>query len=85
MFCSVLRALASGYERTFGLGVRNRRLLASHAELEAEIKARQQVEQALVLHRASLEQQVEVRTRELVAAHDQAQRANRARVNSPRA
>ena len=76
---SLMNLLVSAYDRSFGLALRNRRLLARHAELEAEVAARRQAEEALQIHRAGLEAQVANRTRELVAAVDDAQRANRAK------
>ena len=72
-------ALAAGYDRVFGTALRNRHLLRRHAELEAEIAARRLVEQALIEHRASLERQVALRTRQLETARDSAQAATRAK------
>ena len=76
---ALFAGLAAVYEGSVGLALRNRRLLARHAELEAEVGARQRVEQELMQHRAGLEKQVETRTRELVVAYDEAKRANRAK------
>ena len=75
----LMSLVVSAYDRSFGLALRNRRLLARHSELEAEVAARRQAEEALQRHRAGLEDQVAARTRELVAAVDEAQRANRAK------
>ncbi len=67
------------YERLFGLVLRNRRLLQRHDELQAEVAARRRVEAELEQHRLRLEQQVLERTRELLLARDQAERANQAK------
>ncbi len=76
---SVARAGAAAYDRMFGLALRNRRLLRRHGELEAEVAARRKVETALQEHQAGLEELVQVRTRELIAARDDALSANQAK------
>ncbi len=76
---ALMRAAAAAYDRLFGLHLRNRHLLQRHAELQAEVLARRQAESQLEQHRASLELQVHERTRELLGARDEAQRANRAK------
>ena len=76
---SLARAGAAAYDRVFGLALRNRRLLQRHGELEAEVEARRKAETALQEHRAGLEELVQLRTRELIAARDEALRANQAK------
>ena len=76
---ALMRAAAATCDRLFGLHLRNRHLLQRHAELQAEVLARREAESQLEQHRASLELQVHERTRELVGARDEAQRANRAK------
>ena len=76
---SVARAGFAVYDRVFGLALRNRRLLQRHGELEAEVAARRKAETALQEHRAGLEELVQVRTRELIVARDEALRANQAK------
>ncbi len=76
---SVARTGVAVYDRVFGLALRNRRLLQRHGELEAEVAARRKAETALQEHQAGLEELVQVRTRELIAARDEALRANQAK------